>query len=252
MAAAGHPLPCRAARRARCARAAAVQGAAGPARDLARLLPGRRLRPGVALCRAGAAARHPRVRPGPRADRPPVLLAGPDSGESRQSRRGAEVLHRDRARARKGLWRARPQRGRGAGGAGCRPHQAGPPRCSRADLPARAQAQAGADRVHSRLPGERPCQPRRRGAGARQLAGRPRLLSPGAGPAGWAGHLADHRQGDRRRRDQALSRHLRRALPRRLADARRTRQPIEPRCSRRRSRQGSRRGRRPPPRRWPR
>ena len=183
-----------------------------------RLLSGRRLRPGAALCRAGPAARPPRVRPGPRADRPPVLLAGPDRGESRQPRRGAEVLHRDRARAREGLRRARPQRGRGAGGAGGRPHQAGAARRSRADLPARAEAQAGADRVHSRLPGERPCQSRRRGAGARQLAGRPRLLSPGAGPAGWAGHLADHRQGDRRRRDQALSRHLRRALPRRLAD----------------------------------
>ena len=37
-------LPCRAACRVRRTRAAAVQGAAGPARDLARFLPGRRLR----------------------------------------------------------------------------------------------------------------------------------------------------------------------------------------------------------------
>ncbi len=100
----------------------------------------------------------------------------------------------------------------------------GRPGRGRADLPARARAQAGADRIQSSLSGERPFQPRRCGAGTRQLAGGARRLSPGAEPAGRAGHIAGHRQGDRRRRDPPLSRHLRRALSRRLADERPGRQ----------------------------
>ena len=179
-------------------------------------LPGRRLRPGAALRRAGPAARHARVRRRARADRVHYYSLG---------------LIAEAA-------------GDLAGGAGTTPNGAHPREDLRPESPSVAEALENLGGVHIKIGRPDLAEPIFRRALklkqdligrsclaasghsnlgdvalAGRLAGRACLLSRGDQAADRAGHLADRRQVDRRRRDQALSRHLRRALPRGLGDA---------------------------------
>ena len=238
----------------RRARPAALAGAAGAARDLAARSTGPATTP-PALRFAERALPLVVREFGPEHEQTSIqiLLAGPHRREGRQSRRGAKGTTRDRAHAREGLRRA------GSAGVAEALEALGAVHIKLGRPDAAEPLFQRALKINQDLIGSNHafqasghCQPRRRRRRARQLAGGARLLSRGDPADDWAGHLADRRQVDRRGRDQALSRHLRRALPRRLADQGPGAAPIAARCSRRPSRRASRPGTPRPPRRSPR